>query len=602
MSNSIKIIPFGGVRENGKNMYAVEVGKQIFILDCGLKYPENELMGIDVVIPDWEYLREHKDQVVGVFLTHGHADSIGALPYFLMDFNVPVFGSEMTIALAKLAVKGHKEVKKFNDFHVVDAATTIDFNDVTVSFFQTTHTIPETLGVVIETSDGNIVYTGDFKFDQTATQGYQTDLARLAEIGSQGVLALLSDSAGAGITGISAREKDIGEYIKETFKYQNGRIIVASVASNIMRVQQIINAAVAVDRKLVLSGKDIEQIINTAMSLGKLKLPKGLLISMKEADKLEPNQVIILETGKMGEPIKSLQQIASGVNPKLHLTDTDLVFVTTTPSYAQETEVQKTKDMIYRTGAEVKFISDDLNPSGHANQNDEQLMLNFMKPQYFIPIQGEYRLLDRHAQLAEEVGIPADHIFIASKGDVLTYKNGEFHVGDHIDVSNTMIDGTGIGDIGNIVLRDRRVLSEDGIFVVVATIDRKKKKIVARPQITSRGFVFVKTNRQLMKQSADLVEKVVQENLDQKEFDWSHLKQDVREKLNRFLFDQTKRHPVILPVIMEINQHAKRKNKGNNNGEAKKQGNGQGQKEKKQGHHRNGRGRKHEKQVAKAKQ
>ncbi|KRM35265.1 ribonuclease J [Limosilactobacillus pontis] len=602
MSNSIKIIPFGGVRENGKNMYAVEVGKQIFILDCGLKYPENELMGIDVVIPDWEYLREHKDQVVGVFLTHGHADSIGALPYFLMDFNVPVFGSEMTIALAKLAVKGHKEVKKFNDFHVVDAATTIDFNDVTVSFFQTTHTIPETLGVVIETSDGNIVYTGDFKFDQTATQGYQTDLARLAEIGSQGVLALLSDSAGAGITGISAREKDIGEYIKETFKYQNGRIIVASVASNIMRVQQIINAAVAVDRKLVLSGKDIEQIINTAMSLGKLKLPKGLLISMKEADKLEPNQVIILETGKMGEPIKSLQQIASGANPKLHLTDTDLVFVTTTPSYAQETEVQKTKDMIYRTGAEVKFISDDLNPSGHANQNDEQLMLNFMKPQYFIPIQGEYRLLDRHAQLAEEVGIPADHIFIASKGDVLTYKNGEFHVGDHIDVSNTMIDGTGIGDIGNIVLRDRRVLSEDGIFVVVATIDRKKKKIVARPQITSRGFVFVKTNRQLMKQSADLVEKVVQENLDQKEFDWSHLKQDVREKLNRFLFDQTKRHPVILPVIMEINQHAKRKNKGNNNGEAKKQGNGQGQKEKKQGHHRNGRGRKHEKQVAKAKQ
>lgn len=602
MSNSIKIIPFGGVRENGKNMYAVEVGKQIFILDCGLKYPENELMGIDVVIPDWEYLREHKDQVVGVFLTHGHADSIGALPYFLMDFNVPVFGSEMTIALAKLAVKGHKEVKKFNDFHVVDAATTIDFNDVTVSFFQTTHTIPETLGVVIETSDGNIVYTGDFKFDQTATQGYQTDLARLAEIGSQGVLALLSDSAGAGITGISARERDIGEYIKETFKYQNGRIIVASVASNIMRVQQIINAAVAVDRKLVLSGKDIEQIINTAMSLGKLKLPKGLLISMKEADKLEPNQVIILETGKMGEPIKSLQQIASGANPKLHLTDTDLVFVTTTPSYAQETEVQKTKDMIYRTGAEVKFISDDLNPSGHANQNDEQLMLNFMKPQYFIPIQGEYRLLDRHAQLAEEVGIPADHIFIASKGDVLTYKNGEFHVGDHIDVSNTMIDGTGIGDIGNIVLRDRRVLSEDGIFVVVATIDRKKKKIVARPQITSRGFVFVKTNRQLMKQSADLVEKVVQENLDQKEFDWSHLKQDVREKLNRFLFDQTKRHPVILPVIMEINQHAKRKNKGNNNGEAKKQGNGQGQKEKKQGHHRNGRGRKHEKQVAKAKQ
>lgn len=586
--SEIKIIPFGGVRENGKNMYAVEVNNQIFILDTGLKYPENELMGIDVVIPDWEYLRKRKDQIVGVFLTHGHADSIGALPYFLMDFNVPVFGSEMTIALAKLAVKKHKEVKKFNDFHVVDAATAIDFDDVTVSFFQTTHTIPETLGIVLETNEGNIVYTGDFKFDQTATEGYQTDLARLAEVGSQGVLALLSDSAGAGITGASSREKDIGEYIKETFKYQDGRIVVASVASNIMRVQQIIDAAMAVDRKIVLSGSDIEQIIDTAMDLGKLKLPTDLLISMKEADQLDPNQVVILETGKMGEPIKSLQQIANGDNPKIKLTDNDLVFVTTTPSYAQETEVQKTKDMIYRTGAEVKFISDDLNPSGHANQNDQQLMLNFMKPQFFIPIQGEYRLLDRHAELAEEVGIPADHIFLTNKGDVLTYKNGEFHVGEHIDVGNTMIDGTGIGDIGNIVLRDRRVLSEDGIFVVVATIDRKKKKIVARPQITSRGFVFVKTNRQLMKQSADLVEKVVQDNLDQKEFDWGHLKQDVREKLNRFLFDQTKRHPVILPVIMEINQHAKKRTK--NTGDNKKE-----QPARKEKQHRGrGRGRKHQ--------
>lgn len=594
--SKIKIIPFGGVRENGKNMYAVEVDDQIFILDTGLKYPENELMGIDVVIPDWEYLRDRKDKIVGVFLTHGHADSIGALPYFLMDFNVPVFGSEMTIALAKLAVKKHKEVKKFNDFHVVDAGTAIDFNDVTVSFFQTTHTIPETLGIVLETAEGNIVYTGDFKFDQTATKGYQTDLARLAEIGSQGVLALLSDSAGAGITGASSREKDIGEYIKETFKYQDGRIIVASVASNIMRVQQIIDAAVAVDRKIVLSGSDIEQIINTAMELGKLKMPQDILISLKEADKLDPKQVVILETGKMGEPIKSLQQIANGDNPKIKLSDQDLVFVTTTPSYAQETEVQKTKDIIYRTGAEVKFISDDLNPSGHANQNDQQLMLNFMKPQYFIPIQGEYRLLHRHAELAEEVGIAPDRIFLTNKGDVLTYDQGEFHVGEHLDVGNTMIDGTGIGDIGNIVLRDRRVLSEDGIFVVVATIDRKKKKIVARPQITSRGFVFVKTNHQLMKQSADLVEKVVQDNLDQKEFDWGHLKQDVREKLNRFLFDQTKRHPVILPVIMEINQHAKKKTK--NKGEAKKDSGSY----KKEAHHGHGRGRGRKRQAEKSKQ
>lgn len=558
--SKIKIIPFGGVRENGKNMYAVEVDSQIFILDCGLKYPENELMGIDVVIPDWSYLQDHADQIKGVFLTHGHADAIGALPYFLADFKVPVYGSQLTIALAKLAVKENKQVKKFNDFHVVDETKTIKFGNVTIGFFTTTHSIPDTLGIDVQTPEGSIVYTGDFKFDQTAVKGYQTNLARLAEVGTEGVLALLSDSAGAGITGASTRERDIRAYIEDTFENTKGRIVVASVASNIMRIQQIVDAALATDRKIVLSGEDLEQIIETAEGLNLLQISDDTLISFEEALDLDDDQVVILVTGRMGEPTKSLQQIANGDDPDIQLTSTDLVFVTTTPSYAIETMVQKTKDMLYRAGAEVKFIADDLNPSGQASQNDEQLMLNFMKPKFFIPIQGEYRLLDRHAELAEEVGIPAGNIFITAKGDVLSYEDGKFHLGDRVEVGNTMIDGTGVGDIGNIVLRDRRVLSEDGIFVVVATIDRKKKKIVARPQITSRGFVFVKTNRELMNQAADLVEKVVQEDLDQKEFDWGHLKQNVRDKLNRFLFNQTKRHPVILPVIMEINQHPKRKN------------------------------------------
>lgn len=562
MSSNINIIPFGGVRENGKNMYAVEVDDQIFILDCGLKYPENELLGIDVVIPDWSYLREHADRVVGVFLTHGHADAIGALPYFLDEFKVPVFGSEMTISLAKLNVEANDKVSKFNDFHVVDSETEIDFGNVTVSFFKTTHSIPETLGIVLKTQEGNIVYTGDFKFDQTATDGYRTDLARLAEVGSQGVLALLSDSAGAENTGQSEREKDIGEYILETFKYTNGRIVVASVASNILRIQQIFDAAAAVERKVVLSGHDLEKIVRTALSLGKLQLPDDdLLIDFKAAKELQPEQVVILETGKMGEPIKSLQRMATGEDKDVQLNESDLAFITTTPSHAMETAVQKTRDMIYRSGAQVKAISDDLQPSGHANQNDLQLMLNFMKPQYFIPVQGEYRLLNTHAKLAQEVGIAPDHIFITSKGDVVNYDGKLMHLGQKVEVGDTMIDGTGIGDIGNIVLRDRRVLAEDGIFVVVVTIDRRKKKIVAQPKITSRGFVFVKTNRELMSQSAKLVEETVQDNLDNKEFDWGHLKQDVRDKLNRFLFEQTKRHPVILPVIMEVNQHARKMNK-----------------------------------------
>lgn len=558
----INVIPFGGVRENGKNMYAVEVNDQIFILDCGLKYPENELMGIDVVIPDWAYLKEHADKIAGVFLTHGHADAIGALPYFLMDFQVPVFGSRLTIELAKLAVKQHKQVKKFNDFHEVDAATEIDFQNVTVSFFATTHTLPNTLGIVLHTDEGAIVYTGDFKFDQTARDGYRTDLAKLAQVGQEGVLLLLSDSAGAALTAASTREKDIAAYILDVFENHNGRIVVGSVASNIMRVQQIFDAAAASGRKVVLSGgQDLEQIVSTAMNLGKLHFDPSLLVTMADTADLAPEEIAILETGKMGAPIKALQEIANGDDPEVTLGEGDLVFVATTPSYAMEAVVQKVTDMLYRTGAEVKFIAEDLNPSGHGNQNDEQLMLNFMQPTFFMPIQGEYRLLDQHAILAEEVGIPAENIFLTSKGDVLTYQDGRFHLGDRVEVGNTMIDGIGVGDIGNIVLRDRRVLSEDGIFVVVATIDRKKKKIVTKPQITSRGFVFVKTNRQLMKQSAELVEEVIQEDLDQKEFDWSHLKQNVRDKLNRFLFNQTKRHPVILPVIMEINQHSKRKNK-----------------------------------------
>ncbi|WP_275087101.1 ribonuclease J [Limosilactobacillus caecicola] len=559
--NDIKVIPFGGVRENGKNMYAVEINEQIFILDCGLKYPENELMGIDVVIPDWSYLKEHADQIAGVFLTQGHADAIGALPYFLMDFQVPVFGSKLTIELAKLTVKNNKQVKKFNDFHVVDPNTEIDFNDVTITFFSTTHTIPQTLGIVLHTAEGNIVYTGDFKFDQTARGDYKTNLSLLAQIGDEGVLLLLSDSAGAAITGANTREKDIAEYIRDTFENHDGRIVVGSVASNIMRVQQILNAAVATGRKVVLSGRDLEQIIDTAIKLGEIQVPEDTLIKMQDAAELDPNEVVILVTGRMGEPLKALNSIANGEDQDIQLGEGDLVFVTTTPSYAMETMEQKVTDALYRAGAAVKFIGQDLNPSGHANQNDEQLMLNFMKPKYLMPIQGEYRLLDQHAVLAEEVGIPKENVFLMNKGDVLTFKDGEFYIGDHVEVGNTMIDGIGVGDIGNIVLRDRRILSEDGIFVVVATIDRKNKKIVARPQITSRGFVFVKTNRQLMKQSADLVEKVIQEDLDQKEFDWSHLKQNVRDKLNRFLFNQTKRHPVILPVIMEINQHPKHKNR-----------------------------------------
>lgn len=553
----INLVALGGVRENGKNMYAIQVDDQIFVADFGLKYPDNELLGIDIVIPDLTYLEENADKIAGIFLSHGHADAIGALPYFLKDHPVPVFGSELTIALAKLVMQGDKQARKFNDFNVIDANSVIDFGKVKVSFFKTTHTIPGSLGIVIETDVGQIVYTGDFKFDQSATPMYQTDLARLAQIGQDKVVALLSDSANAESPYQNASEHEIYSNINETFRYHSGRIIVASVASNIQRIQQVLDAAAANNRRVVLTGKEVEKIVRTAIRLKDIRLPKkDILATTKEMKDLKPEETVVLETGRTGEPLKSLQRMATSHHRLVRIHEGDLVFITTTISHAMETMAARTRDLIYRAGGEVKALSDDLHSSGHANKPDLQLMLNLLHPQYLMPVQGEYRLLDAHANIAHEVGIPYSNIFITSMGDILTYEKGKMHQAGHVDAGNTMIDGIGVGDIGNIVLRDRKMLAEDGIFIAVVTIDRKKKKVVSRPKIQSRGFVYMKTSKDLLSESGQLVTKTVQKNLDKKEFDWSTLKQAVRDDLSHFLFEQTKRRPVILPVIMEVNQNS----------------------------------------------
>lgn len=558
--SKIKIIPLSGVRENGKNLYIVEVGEDIFVLDCGLRYPENELLGIDTVIPDFTYLEENAERVAGVFLTHGHADAIGALPYFLEKIEAPVFGTELTIELAKMSVHRHEATKKFKEFHIIDVHTEIDFGSASVSFFATTHTIPDSVGICVKTPEGNIVYTGDFKFDQAAIPMYQTDFGRLAEIGKEGVLALLSTSSNAENPAMVASEAQIAEEVFDTIRYWDGRIIVACVASNLQRVQQVINAAYRSNRKIVLTGQDFGKIIRTAMKLGKLEIPdEEILITQKEMKNYDEDQLIILETGRMGEPIKSLQRMASGAHRTLKIKEGDLVYITTTPTIAMETFVAKTEDIIYRAGGTVKNISDNLRVSGHANPNDLQLMLNLMQPKYFIPIQGEYRLLAAHEELAQEVGIPRNHIFITARGDILEYNKGVLAPGGSIPADNVMVDGIGVGDIGNIVLKDRKVLSEDGIFVAVVTINRREKRIVSKPQITSRGFVYVKASRDLIRESGEMVEKIVDKHLHEDDFEWSKLKQDIREQLSRYLFEQTKRRPVILPVIMESSQRNRRR-------------------------------------------
>ncbi|HEP1985320.1 TPA: ribonuclease J [Streptococcus pyogenes] len=549
----IKMIALGGVREYGKNFYLVEINDSMFILDAGLKYPENEQLGVDLVIPNLDYVIENKDKVQGIFLSHGHADAIGALPYLLAEVSAPVFGSELTIELAKLFVKSNNSTKKFNNFHVVDSDTEIEFKDGLVSFFRTTHSIPESMGIVIGTDKGNIVYTGDFKFDQAAREGYQTDLLRLAEIGKEGVLALLSDSVNATSNDQIASESEVGEEMDSVISDADGRLIVAAVASNLVRIQQVFDSATAHGRRVVLTGTDAENIVRTALRLEKLMITdERLLIKPKDMSKFEDHELIILEAGRMGEPINSLQKMAAGRHRYVQIKEGDLVYIVTTPSTAKEAMVARVENLIYKAGGSVKLITQNLRVSGHANGRDLQLLMNLLKPQYLFPVQGEYRDLAAHAKLAEEVGIFPENIHILKRGDIMVLNDEGFLHEGGVPASDVMIDGNAIGDVGNIVLRDRKVLSEDGIFIVAITVSKKEKRIISKAKVNTRGFVYVKKSHDILRESAELVNTTVGNYLKKDTFDWGELKGNVRDDLSKFLFEQTKRRPAILPVVMEV--------------------------------------------------
>ncbi|HEM2742153.1 TPA: ribonuclease J [Streptococcus suis] len=551
--STIKIMALGGVRENGKNLYIAEVNEHIFILDAGAKYPENEQLGVDVVVPNFDYLEENKHRVAGVFLSHGHADAIGALPYLLEKVKVPVFGSHLTIELAKLLVKGNNATKKFNDFHVINAETEIDFGDSVVSFFQTTHSIPESLGIVVKTDEGNIVYTGDFKFDQAADKFYRTDFGRLAEIGNEGVLALLSDSANADSNVQVASMHEAGEEILNTIADCDGRVIVAAVASNIVRIQQIFDAAEATGRRVVLTGHDVENIVRTAIQLKKLRLvSERLLVKPKDMNKYEDHELIILETGRMGEPLNGLRKMSIGRHRYVEIKEGDLVYIVTTPSISKEAVVARVENLIYKAGGTVKSITKKLRVSGHGNARDLQLMLNIMKPKYLFPVQGEYRQLDAHAKAALEIGMYPENIIIVKRGDVMAFEEGDFVPSGAVPAGDVMIDGNAMGDVGNIVLRDRKILSEDGIFIVAITVNRREKKIISKAKVNTRGFVYVKKSKDILREASELVNTTVENYFTKDSFDWAELKSAVRDDLAKFLFDQTKRRPAILPVIMEV--------------------------------------------------
>lgn len=560
MADQIKIMILSGVREQGKDMFAVQVNDEIFVLDAGLKYPDSSLFGIDVVIPDLDFFEQYGDRVAGIFLTHGHADSIGALPYILRKYDIPVFGSQLSIELAKIEVQRENKRRKNSLFHVIDADTEIDFKNASISFFHTTHSIPDSLGIDVHTPAGEIVYTGDFKFDPTAALNYRTDMDRLAEIEQKGVLALLSDSSNAEASFPNASEQDIGKFVTNVFRNAKGRIIVAAKASNLNRVQEVLNAAAATGKRVLLTGRDLAKIVRTSMKLGYLDVPEGLLMRVKDLKTVPDEQTVILETGRMGEPLNSLQKMAKRRHSMITIHKGDLVFIATTPSHAVETMVAETSDLVYKAGGTVIQLGRNIHTSGHATGRDLQLLITTLKPKFLIPVIGEYRLLEVVRDLAIKAGMNPKDIYITKNGDCLEYdfKQKRFFLTDPVPGEDTMIDGSGVGDVGNIVLRDREVLSDDGIFIAVVTIDRKKKKIIAEPKVTSRGFVYIKANRQLMSDSIDVIKKAIQANFEHKKFDWTELKQDIRGDLEKFLYKKTNRRPVILPVVMEVNQNRHR--------------------------------------------
>jgi ribonuclease J len=550
-NQSIKIIALGGIGEIGKNMYLVEVDNDIFVIDAGLMFPEEEMLGIDIVIPDITYLTENKDRVKAVFLTHGHEDHIGALSYLLRHMNVPVYGTKLTLALTAAKLKEQDFSGKAN-FIEVDSNSIIDMESVEVSFFRTNHSIPDSVGVCVHTSEGGIVYTGDFKFDQAATKLYKPEIGKMAAIGDNGVLFLLSDSTEAEKPGYTTSEAIVERELSNAFYNAPGRIIAACFASDLNRIQHIFDAARDNLRKVAVVGKSLERIYHIALDLGYLQVEEDLIISLSEINEYEDREIVLLVTGSQGEPIEALQKMARQTAKFVNIQQGDTVLIAASPLRGSEVLLNKTIDMLFRAGANVVSGKRTIHVSSHGSQEELKFMINLMKPKFFIPVHGEYRMLKAHRKLAIECGVPDANILIPDRGDVVEWKDGVGSISGKVPSGNVLIDGIGIGDVGNIVLRDRKLLSQDGILIVVVTLTRHEKKIAAGPEIISRGFVYVRESEKLMDESTKLVKDIVERNIAKETFEWSSLKQDIRDDLNKFLFEKTKRRPMILPIIMEI--------------------------------------------------
>lgn len=547
----LKIIPLGGLGEVGKNITVFEYKNDIVILDCGMTFPEDEMLGVDIVIPDITYLFKNKHKIRGMVITHGHEDHIGAIPYTLKKLDIPIYATKLTLGLIETKFKEHKLSNV--SLNEVKHGDSISLGVFDIEFIKTSHSIPDSAAVAIHSPVGTIVHTGDFKIDFTPITGDVMDLNRLAQLGNEGVLVLMSDSTNAERPGYTMSESSVGNTLREIFSNAQGRILIATFASNVHRIQQIIDAAELNNRKIILSGRSMLNTTTVAKELGYLDIQEDTLIDIKDMNKYNRNELAIITTGSQGEPMSALTRIANSEHRQISLLDDDLVVISATPIPGNEKTVSNIINKLIENGTKVIYESlAEVHVSGHARQEELKLVQSLVKPKYFIPIHGEFRHLKKHADIAELMGLDRENIFIMENGQTLELTEDSARIGRNVPAGKILVDGLGVGDVGNIVLRDRKHLSQDGLIVIVVTISKQEKLVISGPDIISRGFVYVRESEDLMEEAKAVVRKVLDECEAKKITDWATLKYNIRDSLKSYLYGKIKRNPMILPIIMEV--------------------------------------------------
>lgn len=549
----LKIIPLGGLNEIGKNMTVFECANDMFIVDCGLAFPDSDMPGVDLVLPDFTYVEQNAEKIRGIVITHGHEDHIGGLAYLLKKINVPVYATRLTVGLIEGKLREH-DILSSAQLNVVTPRQTVKMGCMAVEFIRVNHSIPDAVALAIHTPAGIVVHTGDFKVDYTPIESEIIDLARFGELGNRGVLALMSDSTNAERRGHTATERTVGNSFERLFDTAEGkRIIIATFSSNIHRVQQIVNNAIRCGRKIAVFGRSMLNVISTAMELGYLKVPDGLMIDIDSMNRFPPEKIVLITTGSQGEPMSALSRMAMNEHRTVTITPMDFIIISATPIPGNEKLVTKVVNELMRAGAEVIYESMyDVHVSGHACQEELKLMLSLTKPRFFIPVHGEYKHLKKHAGLAYGLGFEQDSVIIGSIGNVIESDGIDMKITGQVPAGRVFVDGLGVGDVGSIVLRDRKHLSEDGLIIAVATIEEESGAILAGPDVVSRGFVYVRESEELIDAARGLLMRVLQSCLDEDLHDWTTIKGRMKDELGDYIYMKTKRRPMILPIIMEI--------------------------------------------------